>query len=107
MIHMLILMEQNIIYASWETEGRILIQQKNSIGTMAVCIPFRIGLKYSINQNINVFAEVGYRFTTTDYLDDVSTNYAGASAFILTHPRWYAGSIKPGILSAGSQLRNR
>ena len=37
----------------------------------------QLGIKYSINENMNVFAEVGYRFTTTDYIDDVSTNYAG------------------------------
>ena len=67
------------------TEGQNVDSTKKQYSTMAVCIPFGVGIKYSINQNINVFAEVGYRFTTTDYLDDVSTTYAGASAFILTH----------------------
>lgn len=68
------------------TEGQNVDSSKKQYGTMAVCIPFGVGIKYSINENINVFAEVGYRFTTTDYLDDVSTTYAGPSAFILTHP---------------------
>ncbi len=45
-------------------------------GTMAVCFPVGFGLKYSINEKVNVFAETVYRFTTTDYLDDVSGNYA-------------------------------
>jgi hypothetical protein len=52
---------------------------------MAVCIPFTVGVKYSINEDMNVFAEIGYRFTTTDYIDDVSTTYAGPDAFVLTH----------------------
>jgi len=68
------------------TEGQNVDSNKKQYSTMAVCIPFGVGIKYSINQNVNVFAEVSYRFTTTDYLDDVSTTYAGASAFILTHP---------------------
>ena len=68
------------------TEGQNVDSTKKQYSTMAVCIPFGVGLKYSVTQNMNVFAEVGYRFTTTDYLDDVSTTYAGPSAFILTHP---------------------
>jgi hypothetical protein len=45
-------------------------------GTMAICFPIGFGMKYSINEKINVFAETVFRFTTTDYLDDVSGNYA-------------------------------
>ncbi len=67
------------------TEGQNVDTAKKQYGTMAVCIPFTFGFKYSLNQNINLYAEVGYRFTTTDYIDDVSTTYAGADAFVTTH----------------------
>lgn len=67
------------------TEGQNFDSGKKQYSNMAVCIPFTVGVKYSLNENINVFAEVGYRFTTTDYLDDVSTTYAGPEAFVLTH----------------------
>ena len=67
------------------TEGQNVDSAKKQYGDMAICIPFTVGVKYSINENINVFAEIGYRFTTTDYIDDVSTNYAGADAFVVTH----------------------
>ena len=50
-------------------------------GTMAIAFPLTVGFKYAINSDINVFAEVGYRFTNTDYLDDVSTNYADPTLF--------------------------
>lgn len=50
-------------------------------GTMAMCFPLTVGFKYAINSDINVFAEIGYRFTNTDYLDDVSTNYADPNLF--------------------------
>ena len=41
-----------------------------------VAIPFGGGIKYALTDNIRVGAEVGIRKTFTDYLDDVSTNYA-------------------------------
>jgi hypothetical protein len=67
------------------TEGQNFDSGRKQYSDMAICIPFTVGFKYSINESMNVFAEVGYRFTNTDYIDDVSTNYAGADAFVLTH----------------------
>ena len=49
---------------------------RTEYGTMAVCIPFGVGIKYSINQKVNLSFEITQRFTTTDYLDDVSTTFA-------------------------------
>jgi opacity protein-like surface antigen len=39
------------------------------------------GFKYNISKKVNVGLEALYRFTQTDYLDDVSTTYAGLAAF--------------------------
>lgn len=64
-----------------EGQGSALYPNRKQYSSMAVCIPLAVGFKYSWNENINLFAEVGYRFTNTDYLDDVSTTYAGPSAF--------------------------
>jgi hypothetical protein len=50
-------------------------------GTMAIAIPFGVGIKYSINERINLGFEVLHRFTNTDYLDDVSGTYADISSF--------------------------
>lgn len=44
--------------------------------SMAICVPVGFGLKYNISPKINIFGEAVYRFTNTDYLDDVSGNYA-------------------------------
>lgn len=49
--------------------------------TMALAIPFGVGIKYAINDRINIGFEIVHRFTNTDYLDDVSKTYPGASAF--------------------------
>ncbi len=39
------------------------------------------GVKYNLNRRLNLGLEILYRFTQTDYLDDVSTTYAGIDAF--------------------------
>lgn len=51
--------------------------------TMALAIPFGVGLKYAINDRINIGFEIVHRFTNTDYLDDVSRTYPGAATFPL------------------------
>ncbi len=63
------------------TEGQTFYQNRKAYGTMAVCFPIGIGFKYSINQNLNFSFEIAHRFTTTDYLDDVSTTYIGVDKF--------------------------
>ncbi len=50
-------------------------------GSMAVCIPIGLGLKYNINDKMNLSFQVAQRLTTTDYLDDVSSTYVGNDKF--------------------------
>lgn len=45
-------------------------------------IPMGAGLKFALNDKINIGAEVGMRKTFTDYLDDVSHFYAGDDLLI-------------------------
>jgi hypothetical protein len=59
-----------------EGQGSAAYPDRKTYGSMAVCFPFGVGVKYSLNRNINLGFEVLYRFTTTDYLDDVSKTYA-------------------------------
>jgi len=63
------------------TEGEGIVPGRKEYSTIALCFPMGMGVKYALNENINIGVEVLYRFTTTDYLDDVSTTYAGAAAF--------------------------
>ncbi len=72
---------QKVYLRAWGTEGQGVIPGKKTYGSMAMCFPLAVGVKYSISPKVNLFAELGYRFTTTDYIDDVSTTYAGAAAF--------------------------
>jgi hypothetical protein len=52
-----------------QTEGR-------SYSRLQVAIPAGIGFRYKIDPRWDVSFEVGYRYLFTDYLDDVSTQYA-------------------------------
>lgn len=38
-------------------------------------IPFGLGVRYKLNNAFDISFEMGYRFTFTDYLDDVSKHY--------------------------------
>lgn len=68
-----------------EGQGSKLYPNRKPYGAVAVCMPLGMGIKYNISRNINFSFEVAYRFTTTDYLDDVSTTYA-PDAFDATLP---------------------
>jgi hypothetical protein len=59
-----------------EGQGSPLYPNRKPYGSMALCLPAAVGFKFNVSPSVNVFAEVGYRFTNTDYLDDVSTTYA-------------------------------
>jgi len=66
---------QNIGYVG--ADGKV----RKPYGSMAVCFPIGLGVKYSIRNNINLSFQIAERFTTTDYLDDVSTTYVGIANF--------------------------
>lgn len=70
------LKDRKVFLRPLATEG-----QSQQYGTMALCFPLGVGIKYNITDKINLSLEITNRFTTTDYLDDVSTVYAGAINF--------------------------
>lgn len=59
-----------------EGQGSSLYPNLKPYSPIAMSIPFTLGAKYALNERTNVFAELTYRFTSTDYLDDVSGTYA-------------------------------
>ena len=66
------------------TEGQLIgYNGRKPYSTMAFCIPFGVGVKYNLTERANLSFEIVQRFTSTDYIDDVSTTYIGARNFIL------------------------
>jgi hypothetical protein len=49
-------------------------------------MPFGIGIKYFISENVNIAFEIIHRKTFTDYIDDVSTSYIDPSLFYAHMP---------------------
>jgi len=77
-----------------EGQGNALYPDRRAYGSMAYSIPLGAGLKYSLNERINIGFEIIHRVTGTDYLDDVSTTYVDPSVF----PPLPDGSPSPGFL---------
>jgi len=56
-------------------------KKRSPYGSMAVCIPIGLGIKYNVNDRMNLSFSVAHRLTTTDYLDDISTTFIGVDKF--------------------------
>ncbi|PST82259.1 hypothetical protein C7T94_15820 [Pedobacter yulinensis] len=56
--------------AEYRTEG-----QDVPYNRIVVSIPYGAGFRYNFRGNWSVFSEIGYRTSTSDYLDDVSGTY--------------------------------
>ncbi len=77
-----------------EGQGSDLYPDRKPYSNQAFCFPLGMGIKYNLGKNINLSFEITHRFTSTDYLDDVSSSYAGAAAF----PNLSNGSPSPAYL---------
>ncbi len=64
-----------------EGQGTTQYPDRKPYGSMAFSIPFGAGVKYCINERINIGFEIVHRVTGTDYLDDVSKTYVDKSIF--------------------------
>lgn len=56
----------------YKTEGK-------KYAGLALAIPFGVGVEFAIARYVTFISEFGYRATSTDYLDDVSTVYTDLS----------------------------
>jgi hypothetical protein len=57
------------------TEGQGQPGRDKPYSLVTGAIPVGFGVRYALNQNFNLGFEIGYRYTFTDYLDDVGGNY--------------------------------
>ena len=71
------------------TEGQYAGHADRKYTHYSPCFPIGAGIKLWIKGGLNLTIEVADRLTTTDYLDDVSTTYVGASSFKSKTPGYY------------------
>jgi hypothetical protein len=64
-----------------EGQGNAAYPDRKPYSSMGICLPFGVGVKYGLNERMNLGFEVAHRFTNTDYIDDVSKTYVGQHRF--------------------------
>jgi len=63
------------------TEGQGRVPTREKYSRIAMAIPAGIGMNYMLDRNWGIGAELGFRYTFTDYMDDVSTTYVDRNLF--------------------------
>ncbi len=61
-----------------EGQGSAAYRDRQKYKLVEVSVPFGVGYRWRITDNMHITVEYGWRKTWTDYLDDVSTTYVGA-----------------------------
>jgi opacity protein-like surface antigen len=72
---------------------------RKEYGLTQVAFPIGLGFKYFFNENFSAGIEAIHRFTTTDYIDDVSTKYINPSLF--------DANLSPSQAALAKQLHDR
>lgn len=65
-----------------EGQGSSAYPDRQKYVLVETCVPFGMGYRFRIADNVHITAEYGWRKTWTDYLDDVSTTYVGADILV-------------------------
>lgn len=58
-----------------DTEGVFIESNKKAYSRYQFSVPIGGGFKIKFSKSINIATNIGFRYTFTDYLDDVSTTY--------------------------------
>lgn len=69
-----------------EGQGSAAYPNRKLYSTTAFAFPIGVGVKYALTDRTNLNFEIVHRFTTTDFIDDVSGTYAGLAAFPVGSP---------------------
>ncbi len=64
------------------TEGQTANGNNNKYSRFAVCVPYGLGMKIGINRRLDFGFEYGFRYTLTDYVDDVGKSYYDNKAIV-------------------------
>jgi opacity protein-like surface antigen len=97
------------------TEGQNLAEYKKRVYKKnAFTFPVGLGTKFWVTKGVTLGFELSYRYTSTDYLDDVSTYYVGADKFfnpssVIQDPSYYLQdrSIELGNTIIGNKGKQR
>jgi opacity protein-like surface antigen len=83
------------------TEGQGMEGYDKKYNRLQFAIPVGVGVKYAISDNITLGLEGHFRKTFTDYIDDVSTDYADVTALMAGN-----GQVAVDLSYRGDELSN-
>jgi hypothetical protein len=93
------------------TEGQGFEQGVDQYKLTGFSIPLGFGATYSLNEDMRLGIEFGYRKIFNDYLDDVSGSYVDQAALLSTRGQtavdlaWRGDELKPNPYPAGGTIR--
>ena len=62
------------------TEGQGWMPGKKKYSSVAMVLPLGLGFRFALGRRVNLGFELGYRYSFSDHLDDVSGNYGDVMA---------------------------
>ncbi len=86
---------------STEGEGLANYPDRKQYSLVNMAFPFGGGFKFFIGRTIMLTTEIGFRYTNTDYLDDVSKSYVNLDTL-----QAYKGKIARQMSYRGNTLKN-
>ncbi|MDL2262005.1 outer membrane beta-barrel protein [Bacteroidales bacterium OttesenSCG-928-I21] len=72
------------------TEGQGIIESRDPYSRIAVAIPVGLGISFPLNRRLSLGLEYGFRYTFSDYIDDVSTSYVSKDIFDDPVAAWFS-----------------
>lgn len=81
-----------------EGQGSGMYPDRIPYSLMQMVLPFGLGFKMALSKDVTLAVEYGYRYTWTDYLDDVSTTYVGGEVL-------GSGSVAEALADRSSEIQ--
>ncbi|MBC7864925.1 MAG: hypothetical protein IAF38_18260 [Bacteroidia bacterium] len=79
------------------TEGQGLANGAKAYSPVTIVIPYGLGFKYGLTRKFSVGAELGLRFSFSDYIDDVSGTYYDKNALAAAKGQTAAALADPSL----------
>lgn len=86
------------------TEGQGLPGGPKKYKRITACIPYGLGVKEGLNKDWSIGLEVGMRYTFSDYIDDVSSNYYDNAAIKTANGQMAADLADPSLYKMPPEL---
>jgi len=85
------------------TEGQGFVSTRKKYSRIQMSIPFGVGLNYMLTKSWGIGFDFGFRYTLTDYIDDVSSTYVSPDIFEDPVARYFSNPDSKYNVGAGEQ----